>query len=105
MDLAPKLYYDFWVAAPKSNPRDWKYQDWKIKAATPKQAVLVKMLLAFLDSKKNLELDLGSLMALARMSVRRIVEYELVDLQGKTKYRFKKRAEYYINEELKIKNI
>lgn len=101
MAVAPIYYYDFWVAAPNSNPRDWKYQAWKIAAKTPKMAICVKMLfVSDLDKMKT-----ENALILARMSIRRIVEYELSHQEGKTKYRFKKRAEYYIMEDLKIKDI
>lgn len=106
MELASIYYYDFWVAAPNSNPSEWKYQAWKLRSESPKQAALCKIVLSLLKSnKKKLELDFVLMMSSARMSIRRIVEYELSCKEGKTKYRFKKRFEYYIDENLKIKEI
>lgn len=97
--MGPLLYYDFYVGEPKSNPKDWRYQPWKLAAMSPKQAVLFKMYL-IQDFKAKVKNE--DILMFARMSVRIIVEFELTKREGKTKYRFKKRAEYRISEDLKI---
>lgn len=96
--MGPLLYYDFYVGEPKSNPIDWKYQPWKICAKSPRQAAFFKMFIIS-DFKKAKPEDV---LVLAFMSVRVIVEFELTNRQGKTKYRFKKKAEYRIQDNLKI---
>lgn len=99
MELTTLFYYDFYVGEPKANPSDWRYQPWKLAAKTPMQAACFKMYLIQDLKAKSKIIDV---LILARMSIRLIVEFELTNRQGKTKYRFKKKAEYRIQEDLKI---
>ncbi len=97
--MGPFFYYDFLVGEPNSHPDTWSYQALKIAAKSPKMAAYFKMLL-IQDFKSKATPN--EILMFARMSVRVIVEYELTSRQGKTKYRFKKKAEYRIQEDLKV---
>lgn len=100
---APIRYYDFYVAAPNTNPSEWKYQAWKIAALSPEMACYAKMLLHVGDSPvRTRKFSLSDGLYLAHMSIRLIVEFELVHREGKTKYRFKKIDQYKISDDLKI---
>lgn len=96
-------YYDFYVGIPGENPKEWRYKKIKLAAYDPLSALFYKRLL-LLDIKKakieNLSLDQS--LYHSYMAVRRIVEFELAKVEGKTKYRFKKINEYTLNKHLKI---
>jgi len=105
---APKMnklkYYDFYVGLAKESPKDWKYQAWKVAAYNPLTALHIKRLLSREISsrtKQNFSLGKENLYS-SYLSVRRIVEFEIAKIEGKTKYRFKKVREFTLNERLKI---
>lgn len=100
-------YYDFLVCAPNTNPREWKLQKIKIAATSPEMAVYARQFLRISSSPKrtrkyHLGKDDDNKLSLAYMAVRRIIEYELKDTRGNTRYTFKKVAEYRIDKNLNI---
>lgn len=103
-------YYDFWVDVPKSNPKDWKYQALKIAAVNPEMAIYAKQLLHVGSNHKRTRIfNLGkndhNNLHLGYLSIRSIVEFQLVRMDGKTRYTFKKIAEYKIDKSLKVREL
>ena len=100
-------YYDFLVAVPNTHPNEWKLQKPKIAATGPEMAVFARQFLRLDPSLKrarkyHLGKDDDNKLHLAYMAVRKIIEYELVETRGNTRYTFKKVAEYRIDKSLNI---
>lgn len=106
MEKTPLYYYDFYVGVPNSHPKEWKYQPLKIAAHNEEMAIYSKLLLhiGFQPVRTrifNLKGHDNNLLYQASLSVRMVVKFELANLSGKTKYRFKKVAEYTSDRILK----
>lgn len=104
--IKPLFYYDFYVGIPSDSRKEWKYQPLKIAAYNAEMAIYSKLLLNIGSNpvrtrKFNLKGHDSNLLYQASLSIRMIVEYKLVCLEGKTKYRFKKVAEYAFNGSVK----
>jgi hypothetical protein len=100
-------YYDFLVGIPREHPRYWKQQNLKIAATDPEMAIFARQFLRIGSSPKrtrkyHLGKDDDNKLSLAYMAVRKIIEYKLVSTNGKTRYTFKKVAEYRIDKSLNI---
>lgn len=102
----PLFYYDFYVGIPSDSRKEWKYQPLKIAAHSAEMAIYSKLLLNIGSNpvrtrKFKLKGHDSNLLYQASLSIRMIVEFELVRLDGKTKYRFKEVAKYAFNGALK----
>lgn len=100
-------YYDFLVAEPNADTKDWKLQKLKIAAHSPEMAIYARQFLRIGASpKKSRKYHLGkdddTKLSLAYMAVRKIIEYDLMTAQGNTRYTFKKINEYRIDKSLNI---
>ncbi len=103
-----KLYYDFEVGGPKETPKEWRYQNLKIRAHSPEAAVLIRLYsLSLMNVKRKWKHNITTdqILYLASMMIRRIHEYELVKTNGKTVFHYKKGCSYEINSRLKVKEI